>query len=220
MRIAPPSSSDQPARAKLETYARGRSTRPGCAARPDCVAGRRSKQDLKIAHCFRSCRALLLAGARVFCMTVSRGWSTTLRDLAARLPSHRNSAYGDCQDDTGKTFSCNPLEHSHYAAVAGISEACTAHLAQSRSEAARVETFKLSTIPFRRELEDIVGLYAESARACARAVIDEKSQIQALDRTQPGLPMKKGRAHTMTHDYKRHGTTTLVCRSQTPSRPV
>ncbi len=59
------------------------------------------------------------------------------------------------------------------------------------------------------KLRDVVGLYIRPAERALVLLVDEKSQIQALDRTQPGLPMKKGRAGTMTHDYKRHGTTTL-----------
>jgi DDE superfamily endonuclease len=58
-------------------------------------------------------------------------------------------------------------------------------------------------------VRDIVGLYVDPPAHAVVLSVDEKSQIQALDRTQPGLPMKKGRAGTMTHDYKRHGTTTL-----------
>src|SRR5512143_2922691 len=74
----------------------------------------------------------------------------------------------------------------------------------------RVETFKLSTDPrFEEKLVDVVGLYLNPPDKAVVLCLDEKSQVQALDRTQPSLPMKKGRAGTMTHDYKRHGTTTL-----------
>jgi transposase len=74
----------------------------------------------------------------------------------------------------------------------------------------RVRQFKLSTDPkFVDKLRDVVGLYVDPPAHAIVLSVDEKSQIQALDRTQPGLPMKKGRAGTMTHDYKRHGTTTL-----------
>lgn len=74
----------------------------------------------------------------------------------------------------------------------------------------RVETFKLSTDPdFEAKLVDIVGLYLNPPEHAIVLCADEKSQIQALDRTQPGLPMKPGRCGTMTHDYKRNGTTTL-----------
>jgi len=74
----------------------------------------------------------------------------------------------------------------------------------------RVRTFKLSNDPkFAEKLRDVVGLYVDPPAHAVVLSVDEKSQIQALDRTQPGLPMKPGRAGTMTHDYKRNGTTTL-----------
>ena len=74
----------------------------------------------------------------------------------------------------------------------------------------RVETFKLSNDrQFIEKLTDVVGLYLNPPDKAIVLCVDEKSQIQALDRTQPGLPMKRGRAATMTHDYKRNGTTTL-----------
>ena len=74
----------------------------------------------------------------------------------------------------------------------------------------RVRTFKVSRDPkFVEKLEDIVGLYLSPPEHALVLCCDEKSQVQALDRTQPGLPLKKGRAATMTHDYKRNGTTTL-----------
>jgi transposase len=71
-------------------------------------------------------------------------------------------------------------------------------------------SFKLSNDPkFCEKVQDIIGLYLDPPDKALVLSVDEKSQIQALDRTQPGLPLKKGRAGTMTHDYKRHGTTTL-----------
>jgi transposase len=74
----------------------------------------------------------------------------------------------------------------------------------------RVESFKLSNDPqFIEKLEDIVGLYLDPPEHALVLCCDEKTQIQALDRTQPGLPMKRGRGKTMTHDYKRNGVTTL-----------
>ncbi|HEX3412735.1 MAG TPA: IS630 family transposase, partial [Stellaceae bacterium] len=73
-----------------------------------------------------------------------------------------------------------------------------------------VRQFKLSNDPqFAGKLREIVGLYVNPPDHAVVLSVDEKSQIQALDRTQPGLPMKRGRAGTMTHDYKRHGVTTL-----------
>ena len=74
----------------------------------------------------------------------------------------------------------------------------------------RERTFKLSRDPkFLQKLTDVVGLYLNPPQKAVVLCVDEKSQIQALDRTQPGLPLKKGRCGTMTHDYKRNGTTTL-----------
>lgn len=74
----------------------------------------------------------------------------------------------------------------------------------------RIKGFKLSRDPrFLEKLTDVVGLYLNPPEKALVLCVDEKSQIQALDRTQPGLPLKKGRCGTMTHDYKRNGTTTL-----------
>lgn len=74
----------------------------------------------------------------------------------------------------------------------------------------RWRQFKLSNDPaFAEKLQDVVGLYVAPPAHAVVLSVDEKSQIQALDRTQPGLPMKKGRGATLTHDYKRNGTTTL-----------
>src|SRR5207302_7571290 len=74
----------------------------------------------------------------------------------------------------------------------------------------RVRAFKISNDPnFADKLKEIVGLYMRPPAHAVVLSIDEKSQIQALDRTQPGLPLKPGKCGTMTHDYKRHGTTTL-----------
>ena len=73
-----------------------------------------------------------------------------------------------------------------------------------------VRTFKISNDPeFEEKVVDVVGLYMNPPEKALVPCVDETSQIQALDRSQPGLPLKPGRAATMTHDYKRHGTTTL-----------
>jgi len=85
----------------------------------------------------------------------------------------------------------------------------------------RVQTFKLSNDPrFAEKLEDVVSLYLDPPEDSIVLSVDEKSQIQALDRTQPGLPWKKGRCGTMTHDYKRHGTTTLFAAMNTQDGTV
>jgi transposase len=97
------------------------------------------------------------------------------------------------------------------AEVAGVSKASVQRIwAAHGIKPHLIRTFKLSKDPkFEEKLVDVVGLYLDPPEKALVLCVDEKSQIQALDRTQKGLPMKKGRCGTMTHDYKRHGTTTL-----------
>ena len=97
------------------------------------------------------------------------------------------------------------------ARAVGISEASVRRIWRSHGlKPHRVESFKISHDPeFAEKLEDIVGLYLNPPEHALVLCVDEKSQIQALDRTQPGLPLKRGRSQTMTHDYKRNGTATL-----------
>jgi len=109
-----------------------------------------------------------------------------------------------------------PAEATHWTAammakVVGISASSVQRIWRAHGlQPHRVQHFKLSNDPkFIDKLRDVVGLYVDPPAHAIVLSVDEKSQIQALDRTQPGLPMKKGRASTMTHDYKRHGTTTL-----------
>ena len=114
------------------------------------------------------------------------------------------------------TCSPPPGETTHWtgravAVATGISLRTVQRIWQAhRLQPHRVRTFKRSGDPaFAEKVEDIVGLYMSPPAHAVVLSIDEKSQIQALDRTQPGLPLKPGKAGTMTHDYKRHGTTTL-----------
>ena len=97
------------------------------------------------------------------------------------------------------------------AATTGISKSAVGrYFALFGLQPHRSKSFKLSTDPFFVEqVRDLVGLYLNPPDKALVLCLDEKSQIQALDRTQPGLPLKKGRCGTMTHDYKRNGTTTL-----------
>jgi len=114
------------------------------------------------------------------------------------------------------TLEAPPHEATHWTAVAmakaaGISESSVRRIWKAHGLVPhRRRQFKLSNDPdFVTKLRDVVGLYVDPPAHAIVLSVDEKSQIQALDRTQPGLPMKKGRAGTMTHDYKRYGTTTL-----------
>src|SRR5918911_4358203 len=116
------------------------------------------------------------------------------------------------------TLTCGPPPHqaTHWtgramAKAVGISLRSVQRVWQAHQlQPHRVRTFKRSRDPaFEAKLVDVVGLYVDPPTHAVVLSIDEKSQIQALDRTQPGLPLKPGRCGTMTHDYVRHGTTTL-----------
>ena len=114
------------------------------------------------------------------------------------------------------TLADPPVETTHWTADSdgtgdGISASAVRRIWKAHGlQPHRCRQFKLSNDPnFVDKLRDVVGLYVDPPAHAIVLSLDEKSQIQALDRTQPGLPMKKGRAGTMTHDYKRHGTTTL-----------
>jgi transposase len=213
MRIAPQVVLTSEQRAKLEAYARGRTTPARLVLRAKIVLrAAESKQNLEIAR-------LLSVVPR----TAARWRLRFLRDGIAGL-EHDASRPGRPRSITpatvhlvvAKTTQEKPLHATHWstrtmAAEAGISEASVRRIWRSHGlKPHRVETFKLSNDPrFVEKLEDIVGLYMNPPEHALVLSLDEKSQIQALDRTQPGLPLKKGRAQTMTHDYKRNGTTTL-----------
>jgi len=114
------------------------------------------------------------------------------------------------------TLQTRPVGATHWscrtmAEKQGVSKSTINRVWQSHGlQPHRTEQFKLSRDPkFLEKLTDVVGLYLNPPEKALVLCVDEKSQIQALDRTQPGLPLKKGRCGTMTHDYKRNGTTTL-----------
>ena len=114
------------------------------------------------------------------------------------------------------TLQTKPKGSTHWscrtmAMAQGISKSSVNRIWRSHNiKPHRSQTFKLSRDPkFLEKLTDVVGLYLNPPDQAIVLCVDEKSQIQALQRTQPGLPLKKGRCGTMTHDYKRHGTTTL-----------
>jgi len=115
-----------------------------------------------------------------------------------------------------KTVKERPANATHWSVRSMADEMGISHTSVQRIWAEHglkphlVRSFKVSNDPdFAAKVQDIVGLYIDPPEKAVVFSIDEKSQIQALDRTQPGLPLKKGRAGTMTHDYKRNGTTTL-----------
>ena len=131
---------------------------------------------------------------------------------AARTPTNRQERRSQVLEATTQTI---PLDATH------LCRSMARHLGTTQSFVSRVwrahgmkphliRTIKLSNEPrFEEKLRDVVGLYLDPLHNAGWLSYDERRQIQALDPTQPGLPMKKGRCKTMTHDYKRHGTTTL-----------
>jgi transposase len=138
-----------------------------------------------------------------------------LRD-ATRKPGKTPLAATTVQRVVALTCAEPPGEATHWtgramAKASGISLRSVQRIWQAHDlQPHRMRTFKRSNDPdFAAKLEDIVGLYIAPPKHAIVLSVDEKSQIQALDRTQPGLPLKPGKAGTMTHDYKRHGTTTL-----------
>src|SRR3954464_7984278 len=145
----------------------------------------------------------------------AEGVAGLLRDKTrpSRIPPLAQAAIDHV---VGLTATEPPHEATHWTAAAmaaavGISPSSVLRIWRAHKlRPHRVRTFKLSNDPqFVAKPRDIVGLYRAPPAHTVVLSVDEKSQIQALDRTQPGLPMKKGRCGTMTHDYERNGTTTL-----------
>jgi transposase len=139
-----------------------------------------------------------------------------LSEEAPKGPSKRRLSSEKIHEIVQATLHTKPVGATHWsvrtmAKAQGVSPATVARIWEGHGlQPHRVRTFKLSRDKrFVEKLTDVVGLYLNPPDKALVLCVDEKSQIQALDRTQPGLPMKKGRCGTMTHDYKRNGTTTL-----------
>jgi transposase len=136
-----------------------------------------------------------------------------VRDGRGRKPTFAEAKVTEIVETTlhekprGEThWSCRSMAKAQHVSHSTVQRIWSARGLQPH----RVETFKLSNDKrFEEKLVDVVGVYLNPPDKAVVLCMDEKSQIQALDRTQPTLPMKKGRAGTMTHDYKRNGTTTL-----------
>src|SRR5580692_10389775 len=204
--------------------------RPGDRERLEVVIGSGNSPQK---HVWRA-RIVLLSAAGVGTMAIQRqtgkGKPTIWRWQARFMAEGVDGLLHDATRPGGKppltpaavervvelTLAEPPGETTHWTCRAMAQAAGVSHRSVQRIWAAhgvkphRVRTFKLSTDPqFAAKVQDIVGLYLDPPEHAVVLSIDEKSQIQALDRTQPGLPIKPGRCQTMTHDYKRHGTTTL-----------
>jgi transposase len=146
---------------------------------------------------------------------MQEGVDGLLRDKTR--PSRIKPLGSDIAEQVVRLTLADPLgEATHWTAAmmareSGISASAVRRIWRSHGlQPHRYRQFKLSNDPrFAEKLRDVVGLYVDPPAHAIVLSVDEKSQIQALDRTQPGLPLKKGRLGTMTHDYKRRGTTTL-----------
>jgi len=145
-----------------------------------------------------------------------RGGIAALQKDAPRPGRPRTVPATKVQQIVDKTTREKPAPATHWstrtmAAAVGVSEATVRRIWHANGlKPHLVKTFKVSNDPqFAEKLEAVVGLYLNPPEHAVVLCVDEKSQIQALDRTQPGLPLKKGRCGTMTHDYKRNGTATL-----------
>jgi transposase len=139
-----------------------------------------------------------------------------LSEDAPHGPSTRRLGAGKTREIVEATLHTNPPAATHWttrtmAKAQGVSHSTVQRIWDANGlQPHRVKNFKLSKDKqFVEKLTDVVGLYLDPPDNAMVLCVDEKSQIQALDRTQPGLPMKKGRLGTMTHDYKRSGTTCL-----------
>jgi len=146
---------------------------------------------------------------------LAKGVDGLLKD-ASRPPRRKPLTAEKVADVVHMTLHEKPPNATHWsvrsmAAAAGISHTSVQRIWRAHGlKPHLIETFKISRDKnFAAKVADVVGLYLNPPDKALVLCVDEKSQIQALDRTQPGLPMKRGRAGTMTHDYKRNGTTTL-----------
>jgi transposase len=213
MRVAPPVNLSEETKQTLEKWAQGRKTPVRLAERARIVllAGQ-GWQDLEIAA---ELGITPKKAGRWRSRFLQKGATGLEKDAPrpGRTPAISRELVAEA---VRRTTEETPAQATHWstrslAAALGISDSSVLRIWRAHGlKPHRVESFKLSKDPqFTEKLEAIVGLYLSPPDHAIVLSVDEKSQVQALDRTQPGLPLKPGRAGTMTHDYKRHGTTTL-----------
>ena len=210
MRVADPIALSDEQRLRLGTYARGRRVERRLAERAEIILlAAEGRENLEIAAKLEISRQTVARWRKRF---LESGISGIERDA----PRPGRSRTLNTEEIVRRTTQEKPSNATHWstrsmARAVGVSEASVRRVWHAHGlKPHRVETFKVSNDPhFAEKLDDVVGLYLNPPEHAIVLSVDEKSQIQALDRTQPGLPMKKGRGETMTHDYKRHGTTTL-----------
>jgi len=213
-RVAPPVEVTEEQRRVLQRWARGRSTPARLVNRAKIVLyAARGWNNSEIADELGLQNHTVGLWRRRF---IEAGIAGIEKD-ASRSGRKPTVQYGELEAEViRKTTQETPPQATHWstrsmARAMGISEASVRRIWHRNGLKPHLQrTFKVSNdIDFGEKLQDIVGLYMNPPENAIVFSVDEKSQIQALDRTQPGLPLKKGRAGTQSHDYKRNGTTTL-----------
>ena len=211
MRVAPKVTLTDEQRVRLRRWSRGRTTPMRLVRRAQIVLlAAEGKQNIEIAEQLGIERTIVGRWRRRF---VARGLGGLEKD-APRGGRPANTALA--RKIVEHTTRCKPSNATHWstnslAKVLGTSRSTVSRVWRANGlKPHLVRTFKVSNDPqFVQKLIDVVGLYLNPPERAIVFCVDEKSQIQALDRSQPGLLLKKGRCGTMTHDYKRNGTTTL-----------
>lgn len=211
MRVAPKVILTDAERRTLRRWARGRTTPMRLVRRAQIVLlAAEGKQNLEIADATGIERTIVGRWRNRF---VEKGIAGLEKDAPR---GGRPSDTALARKIVEYTTQRKPTNATHWstnslARVLGTSRSTVSRIWRANGlKPHRVRTFKVSNDPrFVEKLIDVVGLYLNPPERALVFCVDEKSQIQALDRTQPGLPLKKGRCGTMTHDYKRNGTTTL-----------
>jgi transposase len=200
-------------RRTLETWIRALNTPQIIALRSKIVIlAADGLSNVKIAQDLKVSRPTVILWRKRFLNDGPEALTTTLPGRGRRVTYSAEKV----QSIIEATTQTKPPAATHWstrsmAKAQGISKATVQRIWNAHGlQPHRSQTFKLSTDrKFTEKLTDVVGLYLNPPDKAIILCVDEKSQIQALQRTQPGLPIKKGRCGTMTHDYKRHGTTTL-----------
>lgn len=213
MRVAPTVKLTEEQRETLTRWSRGRSTPYRLMQRARIVLlAARGKQNKEIAETLSVMERTVGRWRTRF---VACGLAGIQKDLprGGRRPTKRLEREREILHKTTQEHPENATHWSSRMLAAELNVSPSMVLRVWRSNGLKphlVKTFKVSNDPhFEEKLLDVVGLYLNPPEHALVLSADEKSQIQALDRTQPGLPIKKGRCGTMTHDYKRNGTTTL-----------
>jgi transposase len=224
MRVAPTIQLSSAARLELEKMSRRRTTAVRLAQRSRIVLlAAEGMQNNEIAERMGVAPRMVALWRSRF---IQHGVEGLLKDAPrpGRTPKISPDIVGQVVASTtqSKPAGATHWSRSSMARAMGISESSVGRIWRAHGlKPHRIESFKVSNDPhFAQKLEAIVGLYLNPPEHALVLCVDEKSQIQALDRTQPGLPLKKGRGQTMTHDYKRNGTTTLFAALDTASGEI